>query len=204
MIIEYIILILISYLIGSIPFAYIIVKAVKGIDIRSVGSGNVGATNVARVLGKWGFISVLILDMLKGFIPVIIAYIYYGQENIVLYMMIAVVLGHTFTIFLSFKGGKGVATGAGAFFALVPFSMLVAVVVFLLTFAITRMVSASSIMGAISLLISVLLMESWLPLIVITCIVVLFVIYKHKSNIVRIIKGQESRFERKKKDTTIS
>lgn len=204
MIIEYTILILISYLIGSIPFAYIIVKAVKGIDIRSVGSGNAGATNVARVLGKWGFISVLILDMLKGFIPVIIAYLYYGQENIVLYMMIAVVLGHTFTIFLSFKGGKGVATGAGAFFALVPFSMLVAVIVFLLTFAITRMVSASSIMGAISLLISVLLMESWLPLIIITCIVVLFVIYKHKSNIVRIIKGQESRFERKKKDTTIS
>lgn len=204
MIIEYIILILISYLIGSIPFAYIIVKAVKGIDIRSVGSGNAGATNVARVLGKWGFVSVLILDMLKGFIPVIIAYLYYGQENIVLYMMIAVVLGHTFTIFLSFKGGKGVATGAGAFFALVPFSMLVAVIVFLLTFAITRMVSASSIMGAISLLISVLLMESWLPLIIITCIVVLFVIYKHKSNIVRIIKGQESRFERKKKDTTIS
>ncbi len=204
MIIEYTILILISYLIGSIPFAYIIVKAVKGIDIRSVGSGNAGATNVARVLGKWGFVSVLILDMLKGFIPVIIAYLYYGQENIVLYMMIAVVLGHTFTIFLSFKGGKGVATGAGAFFALVPFSMLVAVIVFLLTFAITRMVSASSIMGAISLLISVLLMESWLPLIIITCIVVLFVIYKHKSNIVRIIKGQESRFERKKKDTTIS
>lgn len=197
MVIQYTLIILAAYIIGSIPFAYIVVKAVKGIDIRSVGSGNAGATNVARVLGKWGFISVLILDMLKGFLPVLAASLYFGQENIVLYVMIAAVLGHTFTIFLSFKGGKGVATAAGGFFAIVPYSMLIALGVFLVTFLISRMVSASSILAAIALFISVFFMEKWLLLIVITCIVVVFVIYKHKSNIVRIIKGQENRFERK-------
>lgn len=190
-----------TYLIGSIPFAYIIVKAVKGIDIRTVGSGNAGATNVARVLGKWGFISVLVLDMLKGYIPIFVAYRCFGQETIVLLVTLAAVLGHTFTIFLSFKGGKGVATAAGAFFALVPFEMFIALGVFLMIFAITRMVSAASIIAATALFVSVLFFEKWNALIVFTAIIVAFVIFKHRSNISRILSGQESRFERKKKNS---
>ncbi len=188
-----------AYLIGSVPFAYILVKAVKGIDIRTVGSGNAGATNAARVLGKWGFITVFILDMLKGFAPVLAAYLFFGRETVVLLVMAAAVLGHTFTVFLSFKGGKGVATAAGAFAALVPFEMLIALAVFLIVFVFTRMVSAGSITAAAALFISVFFMEQWFLLKVFTGFIAAFVIYKHRSNIARILKGEENRFERKKK-----
>lgn len=188
-----------AYLIGSVPFAYILVKAVKGIDIRTVGSGNAGATNAARVLGKWGFITVFILDMLKGFAPVLAAYLFFGRETVVLLVMAAAVLGHTFTVFLSFKGGKGVATAAGAFTALVPFEMLIALALFLTVFAFTRMVSAGSITAAVALFLSVFFMEQWFLLKVFTGFIAAFVIYKHRSNIVRILKGEENRFERKKK-----
>ena len=201
MILKYGAFLLGAYIIGSIPFAYIVVKAVKGIDIRTVGSGNAGATNVARVLGKWGFVSVLLLDMLKGFLPTFAAHYFFGETNMVLFVVAAAVLGHTFTVFLSFKGGKGVATAAGAFFALVPVEMLIAVVVFLVVFTVTRMVSASSITAALALFAGVLFMESWVLLKVFTGIIVAFVIYKHRANISRILKGQENRFERKKPDS---
>ena len=155
-----ILLIIAAYFIGSIPFAYIIVKLVKKIDIRTVGSGNAGATNAARVLGKWGFISVFLLDALKGFLPVFISLHYYGQTMITLIVAAVVVLGHTYTVFLGFKGGKGVATGAGVF----------------------------------------CLMSNWFALKVLTAVIVFFVIFKHRSNIIRIIKGEENKFTRKKKE----
>lgn len=188
-----------AYLAGSVPFAYILVKIIKGIDIRTVGSGNAGATNAARVLGKWGFITVFILDMLKGFLPVFAAYCFFGKDTIVLLVMLAAVFGHTFTVFLSFKGGKGVATAAGAFVALVPFETLIAVIAFLIVFAITRMVSVGSITAAVALFISVMFLEQWLLLKVFTGLIAAFVIYKHKANISRILKGTENRFERKNK-----
>ena len=115
-----ILLVIAAYFIGSIPFAYIIVKLVKKIDIRTVGSGNAGATNAARVLGKWGFISVFLLDAFKGFLPVFISRHYYGESIITLVVAAVVVLGHTYTVFLGFKGVKGLATGAGVFLALAP------------------------------------------------------------------------------------
>ena len=113
--------------------------------------------------------------------------------------MLAAVLGHTFTIFLSFRGGKGVATAAGAFAALVPFETLIAVIAFLIVFAITRMVSAGSITAATALFISVMFLEQWLLLKVFTGLIAAFVIYKHRANISRILKGTENRFERKNK-----
>lgn len=195
-----ILLVVIAYLIGSIPTAYIIVKLVKKIDIRTVGSGNAGATNAARVLGKWGFISVFTIDVLKGFLPVYFTHSYYGNTIIPLIISAVVILGHIYTVFLGFKGGKGVATGAGAFLALAPIPVGIGIVVFLITFLITRMVSAGSILGALAVLISVLIMSDWLALKVLTAIVVFFVIFKHRTNIVRIIKGEENKFERKKKD----
>lgn len=193
----------IYYLIGSIPTAYIIVKLVKKIDIRTVGSGNAGATNAARVLGKWGFISVFTIDLLKGFLPTYLLYYIsaFESKEIALVMGIVLVLGHTYTVFLGFRGGKGVATGAGVFLALAPIEMGIAFAVFIITFLITRMVSAGSILGSLALLISVLIMSDWFALKVMTAIVVLFVIFKHRSNIVRILKGQENKFERKKKET---
>ncbi len=195
-----ILLIIAAYFIGSIPFAYIIVKLVKKIDIRTVGSGNAGATNAARVLGKWGFISVFLLDALKGFLPVFISLHYYGQTMITLIVAAVVVLGHTYTVFLGFKGGKGVATGAGVFLALAPAEIGIGLVVFIIVFLATKMVSAGSILASITLLIAVCLMSNWFALKVLTAVIVFFVIFKHRSNIVRIIKGEENKFTRKKKE----
>lgn len=195
-----ILLIIAAYFIGSIPFAYIIVKLVKKIDIRTVGSGNAGATNAARVLGKWGFISVFLLDALKGFLPVFISLHYYGQAMITLIVAAVVVLGHTYTVFLGFKGGKGVATGAGVFLALAPAEIGIGLVVFIIVFIATKMVSAGSILASITLLIAVCLMSNWFALKVLTAVIVFFVIFKHRANIVRIIKGEENKFTRKKKE----
>lgn len=195
-----ILLIIAAYFIGSIPFAYIIVKLVKKIDIRTVGSGNAGATNAARVLGKWGFISVFLLDALKGFLPVFISLHYYGQAMITLIVAAVVVLGHTYTVFLGFKGGKGVATGAGVFLALAPAEIGIGLVVFIIVFLATKMVSAGSILASITLLIAVCLMSNWFALKVLTAVIVFFVIFKHRSNIIRIIKGEENKFTRKKKE----
>ncbi len=195
-----ILLIIAAYFIGSIPFAYIIVKLVKKIDIRTVGSGNAGATNAARVLGKWGFISVFLLDAFKGFLPVFISLQNYGQTMITLIVAAVVVLGHTYTVFLGFKGGKGVATGAGVFLALAPVEIGIGLVVFLVVFLATKMVSAGSILASITLLIAVCVLSNWFALKVLTAIIVFFVIFKHRSNIVRIIKGEENKFTRKKKE----
>ena len=175
--IPQILLIIAAYFIGAIPFAYIIVKLVKNIDIRTVGSGNAGATNAARVLGKWGFISVFILDALKGFLPVFISYYFYGETVITLVVAAVVVLGHTYTVFLGFKGGKGVATGAGVFLALAPIEIGIALIVFIIVFLATKMVSAGSILGSLALLISVCIMSSWFALKVLTAVIVFFVIF---------------------------
>lgn len=198
MTIQQIFLIIATYFIGAIPFSYIIVKLVKKVDIRTVGSGNVGATNAARVLGKWGFISVFILDALKGFIPVFISLYFYGQTVITLVTAAVVVLGHTYTVFLGFKGGKGVATGAGVFLALAPIEIGIGFIAFIVVFYATKMVSAGSIVGAVTLLISVCIVSDWFALKVLTAIIVFFVIFKHRSNIMRIIKGEENKFIRKK------
>ena len=195
-----ILLIIAAYFIGSIPFAYIIVKLVKKIDIRTVGSGNAGATNAARVSGKWGFISVFLLDAFKGFLPVFISLQNYGQTMITLIVAAVVVLGHTYTVFLGFKGGKGVATGAGVFLALAPVEIGIGLVVFLVVFLATKMGSAGSILASITLLIAVCVLSNWFALKVLTAIIVFFVIFKHRSNIVRIIKGEENKFTRKKKE----
>ncbi|MDE7314671.1 MAG: glycerol-3-phosphate 1-O-acyltransferase PlsY [Mucispirillum sp.] len=191
-------LVIAAYFIGAIPFAYIIVKLIKKIDIRTVGSGNAGATNAARVLGKWGFISVFVLDALKGFIPVFISLYFYGQTMITLVTAAVVVLGHTYTVFLGFKGGKGVATGAGVFLALAPVEIGIGLIIFIIVFLATRMVSAGSILGSLALLIAVCALSDWFALKVLTAVIVFFVIFKHRSNIVRIVKGEENRFVRKK------
>ena len=175
--IPQILLIIAAYFIGAIPFAYIIVKLVKNIDIRTVGSGNAGATNAARVLGKWGFISVFILDAFKGFLPVFISLHYYGETVITLVTAAVVVLGHTYTVFLGFKGGKGVATGAGVFLALAPVEIGIGLVVFLVVFLATKMVSAGSILASITLFIAVCLMSNWFALKVLTAVMLFFVIF---------------------------
>lgn len=185
------------YLIGSIPTAYIVVKKIKGIDIRTVGSGNVGASNASRVLGKWGFVGVLTADALKGLVPVLVLKSVYGHSDYVLLGAVAVILGHTFTIFLNFKGGKGVATGLGVFIALAPVSTLFAAVAFGIVIYAFRMISLSSITAAIVIAVSVWFTSGWDHLRYFTLVVAALVIFLHKSNIGRILNGTENKVGRK-------
>lgn len=190
-------IIIVCYLIGSIPTAYLLVKKLKGIDIRTVGSGNVGASNASRVLGKWGFISVLTADALKGLIPVLVLKSVYGQSGYVLAGAVAVILGHTFTCFLNFKGGKGVATGLGVFIALAPVSTLIAAAAFGVMIYFFRMISLSSITAAFVIAVSVWFMSGWDALRYFTVVIAALVIFLHKSNIGRIINGTERKVGQK-------
>ncbi|PLX65802.1 MAG: acyl-phosphate glycerol 3-phosphate acyltransferase [Denitrovibrio sp.] len=190
-------IIILCYLIGSVPTAYILVKKLKGVDIRTVGSGNVGASNAARILGKWGFIVVLTIDVLKGMIPVLVVRHFYGESDYALLAAVAVVLGHTFTIFLNFKGGKGVATALGVFIALAPLPTLIAALAFFAMLALFRMISLSSITAAVTIAISVWFLSDWSHLRIFTIIIAALVIFLHKGNIDRILKGTERKVGKK-------
>ncbi len=193
------VLLIICYLVGSVPTAYLLVKKLKGVDIRTVGSGNVGATNAARILGKWGFAAVFSADMLKGFIPVWVTGMLY--PDVVLIAAVLVVLGHTYTVFLNFKGGKGVATAVGVFLALAPVPLGVAAVAFGVVFYVGRMVSLSSITAAAVLAAAVVLMDTPVSLKIFTVVIAAFVIYKHRTNINRIMKGEETKVELNRKSS---
>jgi glycerol-3-phosphate acyltransferase PlsY len=192
-IVEALLATVVCYLIGSIPVAYILVKGLSGVDIRTVGSGNVGATNAGRVLGKPGFAAVLLLDCLKGFLPVFIV-LWLLPRDAALFCAAAVILGHAFPIYLHFSGGKGVATGLGVFLALAPIPVLAAVLTFIISVLITRMVSVGSILAAIvnAALVFILYLD-WLGLCLFTASAAVFIIVKHKSNIRRILSGTENK-----------
>lgn len=196
--IKYTLIALSIYLIGAIPFSYILVKLVKGIDLRTVGSRNVGATNAGRVLGFWGFLVAFLLDMSKSFVPLMVLkyFLNFSVELILLFGILSI-LGHTFTIFLNFKGGKGVATAVGVYLAVSPISLGIAFLGFVVVALISRMVSLSSIVAAIVLLISILYLEQSVVVKICTFLVVGFVIYKHKDNIKRIINGTEKKIGEK-------
>jgi len=189
----------IAFLLGSIPTGFLIVKARKGIDIRKTGSGNIGATNVGRVLGKWGFALVLALDALKGFLPTLLAILLFG-----LYPGIASFcgsfLGHIFTPWLRFRGGKGVATGLGAFLALDPLAMAVGVGVWLIAFLIGRYVSLASIIAALGVFLFITFVQGSLPLSILSGAAAIFVWFTHRSNMKRLLEGTENRvsFTRRK------
>lgn len=209
--IYYIIIFTIAYLIGSIPWGFIIAK-VNGIDIREHGSGNIGATNVLRTLGKkWG-IPCFILDFIKGLAPVIITKILISDEVVPATATLATVIaalgtvvGHIYTIFLKFKGGKGIATSAGCLLALAPYPLLIGIAVWVTFFYSTRYVSLASIAAAASLPVNALACNQFFngsatnaEIILLTVLGVL-AIYRHKSNITKLLNGTENRFEKKKK-----
>ncbi len=195
-----------AYLLGSIPFGVLVAKA-KGVDIRASGSGNIGATNAMRVLGKPAGILVLILDALKGYaavawLPVVLSRCLGEPPTVpgVLPVLagIGAVLGHNYTCWLKFKGGKGVATSAGVYLALAPWAVLIAMVVFLLAVASTRYVSVGSIAAAVALPAAVWVMTPHnLFLGIVTTALGAMAIYKHKSNIQRLRAGTESRLGQK-------
>jgi len=206
MIFRIIMAVICSYLLGCIPTSFIFGKLIKKIDIRQYGSHNVGATNAIRVLGiKIGIVTLLI-DIAKGFFAIHIGkLIIQDPENILIICFgLAAILGHIFTVFLNFKGGKGVATFAGVLIALAPIPFLIALLIFFLIVWITRYVSLGSILAGIVLLIVEIIINirsafSELEYLIFFFIIVMFIIIRHKKNINRLISGTENKISFKKK-----
>jgi glycerol-3-phosphate acyltransferase PlsY len=190
-----------AYLLGGFPTAYVFGKVLKNIDIREYGSGNVGATNVFRTVGRIPGIIVLVIDFLKGVLAVVIipailmrlmpdellpAYVY-------IFLGAAVIAGHIWTPFLKFKGGKGVATTAGVMAALAPLLMAGCLVVWIVVFAIWRYVSLASIIAATALPVLAVFSGKSLSLIIFCSLLCIIGIYSHRSNIKRLIRGKEKK-----------
>ena len=187
---------LISYLVGSIPFGVVLAKAQR-VDIRKQGSGNIGATNVARVLGKKSGLLTLAGDVSKGLLVVFGAGQIYDKPLMIALAGLMVFLGHLFSIFLKFQGGKGVATSLGLFSYIMPWATLCAVGVFASCLWISGYVSIGSIMAAISLPLFAIYFKLPLPYIYLAVIVGLFTLQRHHGNILRLIEGAETKFLKK-------
>jgi acyl phosphate:glycerol-3-phosphate acyltransferase len=188
--------ILIAYLLGAIPFGYLLTRFVTGKDVRSEGSGNIGATNVLRAAGRAAAIATLVLDMAKGFAGVWIAgWLTDGSPGWMADAALAVMVGHAFPIFLGFKGGKAVATFTGAFLYLTPIPALAGIIVFLITVLVTRYMSAGSILAAATFPIGVWLIDhASLNVLLAAVIGAAIVVYRHKENLRRIRTGREPVF----------
>jgi len=200
----------ISYFIGSIPTAYIFGRILKGVDIRRLGSGNVGATNALRVLGKIPGITVLILDMLKGLAPVLfigdflVARAALSQETIRVFLGVSCIGGHIWTIFLRFKGGKGVATTFGVLLGLslrIPGLIWVlssVILTWLVVFIALRMVSLASIISILAMPLFMLLFKKPAILVLSSMFLAVLIVIRHSTNLKRILQGKESRLRLKK------
>lgn len=191
--------ILVAYLLGSIPFSILIGKHFYGIDVREHGSGNPGATNTFRVLGKRAGIVVLFLDTLKGFIATSLAFFYVIEVDILidtqLVLGVVAVLGHVFPIYTKFKGGKGIATALGMLLSIAPSAALICIAVFIVTLLLTQYVSLSSIVTSIVFPILVIfIFKIQDPAFRIFAIgMTALIIYTHFENIERLIKGEENK-----------
>ena len=206
-----------SYVLGSIPTGLWLGLRLRGVDIREHGSKNIGATNTLRVLGKKLGAAALLADMAKGLLPVMLGLwlakdrleglpvsevalsdtCSLGWALLPLACGVAAILGHSFSIFLGMGGGKGVATSAGVFAGLAPWPTLAAAIVFAVTVALTRMVGAGSVLAAAALSVAVFALPVSIPAIpmrIVTVLVALLIIFKHRENIRRILRGEENRF----------
>jgi glycerol-3-phosphate acyltransferase PlsY len=186
----------IGYLLGSIPFGYLLVRAFRGADVRTTGSGNIGATNVARMSPVLGFVT-LLLDAMKGLGAVLIASVLFPGQTILPFLAgFAAVAGHIFPVWLGFRGGKGVATGLGSFLLLTPKAIVLALVVFVLVLAVFRFVALGSIVASASLPASALLLrEGEKPTgIALLAASALLIIVKHHQNIARMWNRTEPKF----------
>lgn len=209
---------ILGYLVGSIPFGYLVAKAVQGIDIREHGSKNIGATNVGRVLGlKWFFV-VFLLDFLKAAIPVGLLTNGYlpgmtplgwPQSGTAAIVGLCILLGNMFPVFLQFRGGKGAATGTGVMLPLAPIPLVVALLTFLLIFFTTRYVSLGSILAALALITMQLglyrtdaFQGEAAPVTWLCLIGAALVIWRHRSNMLRLIQGTENKIPRKERQSS--
>lgn len=187
---------LIAYLIGSIPTGYIIVKLKTGDDIRNIGSGSTGATNVKRVLGKKWFFTVMILDAIKGMIPVFLAKYLISGDSLGLFPVIAavmVIIGHSKPVFLNFKGGKSVASGIGTIYALNPLVGLILTVVWSIVTWFSKYVSLGSIIALICAPFLMYFLKNPVCYTIYAFIAMVYIIYLHRENIKRLIKGNENK-----------
>jgi len=199
--VNIILVVILGYIIGSIPTAYWFGKAYKKVDIRDYGSGNVGATNAFRVLGKWPGIAVLILDIIKGIIPTTIIASQLGGGSILLRVLAGVmaIIGHNWTVFLSFKGGKGIATSLGVLTGLtiaiagIRPVLAITVLVWGITFLVTGYVSLSSIIAATVLPFLMIISSQPFELIALGITICIFVVLRHRANIKRLMAQEEPR-----------
>jgi glycerol-3-phosphate acyltransferase PlsY len=190
-----------AYVVGSIPTGLVLGKLLRGVDIREHGSGNIGATNTLRVLGKPAGIAALVLDIGKGYAAVTALAVLAssGQSPLSVPMMqvclgIAAIAGHNWTVFLRFKGGKGVATSAGVFLGISWLSLVIALAVFSVVVLATRIVSVGSMSGAVALPIAMWLLRAEHEFVVFAIVAAVLVVIRHRSNIARLIRGEENRF----------
>lgn len=182
-----------AYLCGAVPFAYIISKYFRNIDIRKTGSGNPGATNVFRSVSKPLGVLTFILDALKGFIPVYLASYVNGSIYFILAVALVTVIGHVYTVFLKFKGGKGVATGCGVFIAFAPFVTLLCFLIFAVVLVISKYVALSSIFAACSLPVILKIFNYPNTIVFFAAVIAMIVTIRHLSNIKRILNGTENK-----------
>lgn len=199
---QFFIAIILAYLIGSIPTSYIVGRLTKGIDIRKYGSGNVGATNTLRVLGKRMGALVLLTDMAKGALCIIILPAVFSNGQLSLpvlkaFIAASVIFGHIWTIFLRFKGGKGVATTCGVFLTLSTLPALIGILIWLFVVILSKYVSLSSLVMAGSLPFLMLVFHRPYPYTLLSIFIFIVVIYTHRNNIKRLISGTENKIPQK-------
>jgi glycerol-3-phosphate acyltransferase PlsY len=186
----------IAYLIGAIPFGYLLVRISTGKDVRSAGSGNIGATNVLRTTGRAAGVATLLLDVAKGFVAVLIAAKMTDEDPWWMSLAaLAVMAGHAFPVFLKFHGGKAVASFIGAFLYLTPLPLAAVLVLFVITVAATKAISAGSVIAAGTFPLGVwLILHPPAPVLISAFVAGAFIVYRHKSNIQRLHAGTENRF----------
>lgn len=190
----HVLLSLVAYLLGSIPFGLIVSKLWAEIDIRQHGSGNIGMTNVMRTVGYLPGLVTLLLDVAKGYVPVLLARQVSGDPTTALIIGVFAIAGHNWSVFLRFKGGKGVATTAGVFLGVAPGIALALFVIFLGVVVLTRDVSLGSILAAVSLPILLIFYRFPWPIVLLGVLISVFTIVRHRANISRLLAGTEYRF----------
>ncbi len=185
---------LIGYLLGSIPFGYLLVRTTQGTDIRAVGSGNIGATNVYRK-SRWAGILTLLLDGGKGYLAVVVARLLGADPTWQGVAAVAAIVGHIFTVWLHFKGGKGVATGCGAYLAVAPVAVLTTLAVFVLTVGLTKYISLASILATGTFPLWAWLQHNPLQVLIWAILGSALIVAMHHQNIGRLLSGTEHKFE---------
>lgn len=192
----FIFILMVIYLIAAIPTGVVIARLMGSEDVRQKGSGNIGATNVYRVAGKLAGILTLLGDTMKGFLPLLAVNTWLAPTPTQLGIAcIAAILGHCYPVYLKFRGGKGVATALGIFLVLSPKAVLLALIVFILTVALTRYISLGSVLAALSAPPLILLLNHPQPIFLATLFIATLVIWRHRDNIKRLLDGEEARFK---------